>query len=335
VRLQDFWYSLPGHFIAQTPLPNRQESRLLVYNRTNDGIQHARFFELQKYLLPGDLLVINTTRVIPARIYARKKSGGKAEILLLNKLDSTRWEVLVGGKNIGLGKELVITDKLNGRIIAELDGAQRVMEFSAPLEPMLLEIGHTPLPPYIHEKLDDPERYQTIYARESGSAAAPTAGLHFTPELLRDLAVFGVEFAEVTLHVGLDTFAPVVEENIEDHKIHSEWCEITAENAEKINTAIKSRRRVIAVGTTTARTLETAAQGEVVSVFSGQTELFITPGYRFRIVNAMITNFHLPGSTLLMMVSAFAGRENILACYQEAIARQYRFYSFGDAMLIL
>lgn len=335
MRLQDFWYSLPGHFIAQTPLPNRQESRLLVYNRTNDGIQHARFFELQKYLLPGDLLVINTTRVIPARIYARKKSGGKAEILLLNKLDSTRWEVLVGGKNIGLGKELVITDKLNGRIIAELDGAQRVMEFSAPLEPMLLEIGHTPLPPYIHEKLDDPERYQTIYARESGSAAAPTAGLHFTPELLRDLAVFGVEFAEVTLHVGLDTFAPVVEENIEDHKIHSEWCEITAENAEKINTAIKSRRRVIAVGTTTARTLETAAQGEVVSVFSGQTELFITPGYRFRIVNAMITNFHLPGSTLLMMVSAFAGRENILACYQEAIARQYRFYSFGDAMLIL
>lgn len=334
MRLQDFWYSLPGHLIAQTPLPNRQESRLLAYNRASNEIQHARFFELQRFLLPGDVLVINTTRVIPSRIYARKKSGGKAEILLLKKLDSTRWEVLVGGKNIGLGKELIIKEKLTGRIMAELDGAQRVMEFSAPLESMLSEIGHTPLPPYIHEELDDPERYQTIYARASGSAAAPTAGLHFTPELMRDLADFGVEFAEITLHIGLDTFAPVVEEKIEDHKIHSEWCEITAENAERINMAIKSRRRVIAVGTTTARTLETAAQGEGVSAFSGQTELFITPGYRFRIVNAMITNFHLPGSTLLMMVSAFAGRENILACYQEAIAQQYRFYSFGDAMLL-
>jgi S-adenosylmethionine:tRNA ribosyltransferase-isomerase len=335
VRLQDFWYSLPSHLIAQTPLPNRQESRLLVYSRANNDVRHARFFELQKFLNPGDVLVINKTRVIPARIYTRKKSGGKAEILLLKKLDSTRWEVLVGGKNLGLGKELIITDELTGRITAEMDGAQRVMEFSAPLEPMLSQIGHTPLPPYIHEKLDDPERYQTIYARDSGSAAAPTAGLHFTPGLMRDLADFGVEFAEVTLHVGLDTFSPVVEENIEDHKIHSEWCEITAENAERINAAISSHRRIIAVGTTTARTLETAVLGVNVSAYRGQTELFITPGYKFKIVSAMITNFHLPASTLLIMVSAFAGRENILACYQQAIDQQYRFYSFGDAMLIL
>ena len=281
------------------------------------------------------MLVINTTRVMPARIFARKESGGKAEILLLKKLDNTRWEILVGGKNIGLGKELIITNGLTGKITAEMDGARREVEFNEPLEPILPEIGHTPLPPYIHKKLDDPERYQTIYAKTSGSAAAPTAGLHFTAELMRDLVEFGVEFAEITLHVGLDTFAPVTEEKIEDHKIHSEWCEIKPENAARINAAIKSNRRIIAVGTTSARTLETAAQGESVSAFRGQTQLFITPGYRFRIVNAMITNFHLPGSTLLMMVSAFAGRENILACYQQAIARQYRFYSFGDAMLIL
>ena len=335
MRLEDFWYSLPRHLIAQTPLPNRQESRLLVYDRASNGIQHAGFSDLQKFLLPGDMLVINTTRVIPARIFARKKSGGKAEILLLKKLDNTCWEILVGGKNIGLGKELIVTDGLNGKITAEMDGARREVEFNEPLEPMLPEIGHTPLPPYIHKKLDDPERYQTIYAKTSGSAAAPTAGLHFTKELMRDLVEFGVEFAEITLHVGLDTFVPVMEEKIEDHKIHSEWCEIKPENAARINAAIKSNRRIIAVGTTTARTLETAAQRESVSAFRGQTQLFITPGYRFRIVDAMITNFHLPGSTLLMMVSAFAGRENILACYQEAIARQYRFYSFGDAMLIL
>ena len=335
MRLEDFWYSLPRHLIAQTPLPNRQESRLLVYDRASNGIQHAGFSDLQKFLLPGDMLVINTTRVMPARIFARKESGGKAEILLLKKLDNTRWEILVGGKNIGMGKELIITNGLTGKITAEMDGARREVEFNEPLEPILPEIGHTPLPPYIHKKLDDPERYQTIYAKTSGSAAAPTAGLHFTAELMRDLVEFGVEFAEITLHVGLDTFAPVTEEKIEDHKIHSEWCEIKPENAARINAAIKSNRRIIAVGTTSARTLETAAQGGSVSAFRGQTQLFITPGYRFRIVNAMITNFHLPGSTLLMMVSAFAGRENILACYQQAIARQYRFYSFGDAMLIL
>ncbi len=335
MRLDDFWYSLPQHLIAQKPLKNRHDSRLFVYNRANQSITHSKFINIKEFLYPGDLLVINTTKVIPARIFAKKKSGGKAEILLLNKVTDTQWEVLVGGKNIITGRSLSVTDELSCEVMEELGGSQRIIQFSNPIEPYLSSIGNVPLPPYIHEALADPSRYQTIYAKNSGSAAAPTAGLHFTDELIKDLVAYGIEFSEITLHVGLDTFAPVIEENIENHKIHSEWCQVSSASAAKINAAIQSNRRVIAVGTTTARTLEAAANGSDVTPFTGQTNLYITPGYQFKIVKAMITNFHLPASTLLMMVSAFAGRQNVLACYREAIARNYRFYSFGDAMLII
>jgi len=308
------------------------------------------------------LLVLNQTRVIPARIYGHKDTGGRVELLLLRRRDALTWEALVGGKGLRVGKMIHVEsddlaspqgagrrgdDAMSGdfaihaEIVEILEGSERLIKFSEPIEPYFSKVGNVPLPPYIHEKLNDPERYQTVFAREPGSAAAPTAGLHFTPRLLDELQGKGVKIAYVTLHVGLDTFAPVTEDNPEEHKIHTEWCELPLETADLINEAKQSGGRIVAVGTTSVRTLESAAslQSQVshhqLSPFIGPTSLFIIPGYQYKIVDVMITNFHLPKSTLLMLVSAFAGREKILETYQTAIKENYRFYSFGDAMLIL
>jgi S-adenosylmethionine:tRNA ribosyltransferase-isomerase len=339
LRTSDFDYDLPPEYIAQTPVEPRDSSRLLVLNRRNDHIQHAVFRSLGSFLQAGDVLVLNETRVIPARIYALKiPSGGKVELLLLRQINPLRWEALVGGKGLVLGKKVRIDSGLQAEITAVLNGPRRLLQFSEPIEPYLARIGHMPLPPYIHIPLADPERYQTVYARKPGSAAAPTAGLHFTPELIANLQQQGIGFVDVTLHVGLDTFAPVTESEPEEHKIHTEWCQITPAAAETINQAHRNNHRVIAVGTTSVRTLESAAQqaapGDLVTPYEGSTGLFILPGYKFRAVDAMITNFHLPKSTLIMLVSAFAGRERILHAYDVAKENNYRFYSFGDAMLI-
>ncbi|MDP2965019.1 MAG: tRNA preQ1(34) S-adenosylmethionine ribosyltransferase-isomerase QueA [Pelolinea sp.] len=335
MKTEEFNYHLPKELIAQVPLKNRQDSRLLVYNRQSDQTIHSLFKNLTNFLHPGDLLVINKTKVIPARLFARKKSGGKVEVLLLKKISDRDWEILVGGKKIVTGVELDFSHELSGQIIQDLGGSKRVIHFSNPIEAHFSKYGQMPLPPYIHERLDDPDRYQTVYAQFSGSAAAPTAGLHFTKEIMRELADFGVQFAEITLHVGLDTFAPVTEDVVETHKIHTEWCEVTQSTAVIINRAKAEHRRVIAVGTTSVRTLESSAYQGSPQPICGPTGLYIYPGYQFRVVDGMITNFHLPKSTLLILVSGFAGRKNIMRCYQEAILQKYRFFSFGDAMLIL
>jgi len=340
LRTTDFDYELPPEFIAQTPVEPRHASRLLVLERSSGSIQHTRFWEIGQYLRGGDLLVINETRVIPARVFARKApGGGKVELLLLHKVDDCTWEALVGGKGMISGKRLTVEARLQAEITAVLDGPRRLVRFTEPIEPYLATIGHVPLPPYIHTPLADPERYQTVYARQDGSAAAPTAGLHFTPELIQRLQRQGVAITRINLHVGLDTFAPVTEVDPGQHAIHTEWCQMTSEAAKAINQARRAGGRVIAVGTTSVRTLETAARyaaaGEIVGAFEGATDLFILPGHTFRAVDAMITNFHLPRSTLIMLVSAFAGRERILEVYETAKREGYRFYSFGDAMLIL
>lgn len=341
MRTDDFHYDLPPERIAQTPAEPRDSSRLLVLRRGESSLEDAIFHDIGNYLRPGDLLVINQTRVIPARIFAYKPSGGKVELLLLKRLTPDTWEVLVGGKKMKTGATALIEGGPNAEVIEELEGSHRVVRFSAPLETLLPSVGEMPLPPYIHEKLTDPNRYQTVYsdAHQTGSAAAPTAGLHFTPELMAHLEAQGIRFARVTLHVGLDTFAPVTEGDPNEHQIHSEWCEVTAETAELINQTHANGGRVIAVGTTSVRTLESAAAASPtphsVVPISGPTRLYILPGFDFRIVDAMVTNFHLPESTLIMLVSAFAGRETILNAYNEAVQRKYRFYSFGDAMLIL
>lgn len=339
MRTADFDYDLPKERIAQTPVTPRHDSRLLVLNRKNGEIEHDKFWDVDKYLKPGDLLVINETRVIPARIYAKKlPGGGKAEILLLKKYGPLTWRALGGGKGLNVGRRLTIKDGPEAEIIEVLEGPERMIRFSEPIELYLDRVGHVPLPPYIHEKLADPERYQTVYAKEPGSAAAPTAGLHFTPELMAKLDEQAIEFARLTLHVGLDTFAPVTEKDPREHQIHTEWCELDPETAEKINETKQEGGRIIAVGTTSVRTLETAARnaedGELVAPFSGPTKLYILPGFEFKAVDAMITNFHLPKSTLLMLVSAFADRELILETYRKAVDENYRFFSFGDAMLI-
>jgi S-adenosylmethionine:tRNA ribosyltransferase-isomerase len=335
VKTDDFNYELPPELIAQVPLKTRTDSRLLVYSRAQESITHTYFCDIRQYLRPGDLLVVNNTRVIPARLYAHKETGGKVEVLLLKKLENEQWEVLVGGKRVTSGKKLTFDDGVEGTIVAELEGSKRIIQFNQPVGPHLKDLGEMPLPPYIHEHLDDPERYQTVYAEIEGSAAAPTAGLHFTKEIMAELVEYGVSFTEVLLHVGLDTFAPVTEDTVEEHKIHTEWCQVSPQTAALVNQAKAKGRRVIAVGTTSVRTLESAAdeQGGV-RPYADTTGLFIYPGYQFKVVDAMITNFHLPKSTLLMLVSAFMGRENILRCYHEAIRERYRFYSFGDAMLI-
>jgi S-adenosylmethionine:tRNA ribosyltransferase-isomerase len=360
MKTSDFDYNLPPERIAQTPVEPRDSSRLLVLDRSTGSLEHRLFRDIGEYLRPGDLLVLNRTRVIPARIYARKSTGGRVEILLLRREDLLTWECLVGGKGLGVGKQLIVESGdsnrrsvlddpksgptgmlredfgLRAEIVEVLEGSRRRVRFAEPIEPYFPKVGNVPLPPYIHEKLSDPERYQTVYARDPGSAAAPTAGLHFTPRLLGELQGRGVELAYVTLHVGLDTFASVTEDDPAEHQIHTEWCELPQAAAEAINQTRQSGRRIIAVGTTSVRTLESAAVGQNgILPYTGNTNLYITPGYQFKLVDAMITNFHLPKSTLIMMVSAFAGREKILHAYEVAIREKYRFYSFGDAMLIL
>ena len=373
MKTSDFDYDLPPEYIAQTPVEPRDASRLMVVHRDSGEITHHTFRDIAGYLRPGDLLVLNQTRVIPARLFGHKAgTGGKVELLLLTQRDDRTWEALARGKKLRPGTriELLATgDKqmpgpvpdhppLAAEIVAETESGSRLVRFARPVEPLLEDFGVMPLPPYIHEPLADPERYQTVYGRVQGSVAASTAGLHFTPELLIDLRRMGVELAYITLHIGLDTFRPVKEEQIEDHQIHTEWYELPSTAAEQINRARLGGRRVIAVGTTVVRTLESAGGGRAaggledpagdgcapgatacgwrtVSAFAGPTDLFIYPGYQFRVVEAMVTNFHLPRSTLLMLVSAFAGRDLILRAYQEAIQAGYRFFSFGDAMLLL
>jgi S-adenosylmethionine:tRNA ribosyltransferase-isomerase len=336
LKTSDFDYVLPPSFIAQTPAEPRDSSRLLVLNRITGDIEHRLFRNIGRYLNPGDLMVVNRTRVIPARIFARKLTGGNVEILLLHRDDSLTWECLVGGKGLSAGRFIIIEKGPAAEIIEVLDGSRRRVRFSEPIEPFFPQVGNVPLPPYIHETLRDPERYQTVYARDPGSVAAPTAGLHFTPRLMDELGSEGVQFAEVTLHVGLDTFSPVTEEDPEQHQIHTEWCEIPPSTVEAITRTHEAGGRVVAVGTTSVRTLESAAKAGKSGIlsFSGPTNLYILPGFKFEIVDAMITNFHLPKSTLIMLVSSFAGRENILHAYEIAKRENYRFYSFGDAMFI-
>lgn len=339
MNLSDFDYHLPPEFIAQTPIEPRDASRLMVVHRATGEIIHSQFNQLGQFLKPGDVLIFNDTRVIPARLAARKSgTGGKAEVLLLKRRAPLTWEALVGGRGLQVGSVVAIEGSADLRavVMEDLGGPRRLMQFSKPISPLLDEVGHVPLPPYIHEALASRERYQTVFAHVPGSAAAPTAGLHFTPELIAQLQTAGVQVGYVTLHVGLDTFAPVSEDNVAEHAMHGEWCELGDETATLINTAKREKRRVIAVGTTSVRTLESAAQadGRVVPC-AATTQLFILPGHPFRVVEAMITNFHLPKSTLLMLVSAFAGRELILSAYETAKREGYRFYSFGDAMLLM
>lgn len=353
MRLDDFDYSLPPAFIAQTPIEPRDAARLLLLDHTQSmlGDHHVR--DLPQLLKSGDVLVLNDTRVLPARLWARKRrTGGRVEILLLRREAAQTWEALVGGKGLRPGVELEVVGRRDEaekpaspilvRIEDDLGGARRLLRFSSPITPELERVGEMPLPPYIHERLADAGRYQTVYARSPGSAAAPTAGLHFTPGLLRELEARGIGLAYVTLHVGLDTFAPITETNVELHAIHSEWMSLSREAAERVNRARAAGGRVIAVGTTSVRALESAAleagrasESEPLAAWEGPTRLYILPGYAFRVVQGMVTNFHLPRSSLLVMVSAFAGRERILKAYTEAQALGYRFYSFGDAMLIL
>jgi S-adenosylmethionine:tRNA ribosyltransferase-isomerase len=342
LKTLDFEYHLPQKFIAQKPLEPRDASRLMVLEKTTGKVRdHSIFRDLGNYLKPGDLLVLNQTRVIPARLIAWKiPTGGKIEILLLKQNDTQTWECLVGGKGLVVGRRVKLESGTMAQIIDDLGGARRLINFSDRLERIMPEIGQMPLPPYIYEKLQDPERYQTIYAKESGSSAAPTAGLHFTNDLLTRLRDQGVGIAAVTLHVGLDTFAPVKEDDPGEHEIHTEWYQVTPDVIDMIRKTIQNHGRIIAVGTTSVRTLETIAplilnlSGSQMPL-SGSTDLFILPGYQFKVVDALITNFHLPRSTLIMLVSAFVGRENILSAYEIAKQENYRFYSFGDAMLIL
>jgi S-adenosylmethionine:tRNA ribosyltransferase-isomerase len=354
-HISEFDYDLPAELIAQTPVEPRDSSRLMVVNRAIRSIDAGHVFrDIITMISPGDVLVLNTTRVIPARLPAVKPSGGAAEVLLLRQLAPTRWEALVGGRNLRPGAVLTFPGAaITATIAAEHEGAVRELVFSEPPGDHLKNIGQTPLPPYIHQRVEDPERYQTVYAREQGSAAAPTAGLHFTPDLLLALRDKGVLFAHCTLHIGLDTFQPVKVEQIEQHHIHSERASLSAADAEIINKAKLAGGRVVAVGTTSARTLETAALVSAggdpahpehvpdacpwrpVSAFDADTRLFITPGYAWRAVDAMVTNFHLPKSTLLMMIASFAGHDLIREAYEAAKRERFRFFSFGDAMLIV
>jgi len=343
VLTQEFDYHLPAGLVAQTPIEPRDASRLLVLRRDGRMLEHRHFRDLPSYLRPGDLLVVNVSRVIPARLQARKlPTGGKVEMLLLARCGPRRWEALVKGRKVGVGQRLEVGGAghdaaLQATVEAITSSGGRLLCFDRPLDAYLDVLGVVPLPPYIHEPLEDPERYQTVYSRARGSVAAPTAGLHFTRELIARTRELGVEWASVLLHVGLDTFRPVTENVVQEHAMHSEYCRLSAATAQRINRARDEGRRIIAVGTTTVRVLETAAQPSsgVVEAWDGPTDLFIYPGYRFRVVDALITNFHLPRSSLLMLVSAFAGMAQIRRAYAEAIRLGYRFYSFGDCMLIL
>ena len=336
LKTSDFYYDLPEELIAQTPAEPRDSSRMLVYNRESDTLSHEHFYDITKHLKKGDLLVINNTRVIPARIFGH--IDGKQttfEILLLKRLDYTHWEgIMRPARKARKGSVIKISDELSATVedVGEYGIRTISFQFDGVFEDILDRVGNMPLPPYIHETLEDKERYQTVYSKVDGSAAAPTAGLHFTPELMKKLEEMGVEFASVLLHIGLGTFRPVKAENILDHDMHTEYYEIDKENADKINRAKKEGRRVIAVGTTSVRTLESVAdENGLVKECKGNTNIFIYPGYKFKTVDALITNFHLPESTLIMLVSALLGREKTLEIYRTAVEEKYRFFSFGDS----
>lgn len=341
LKTSDFYYDLPKDYIAQNPIEPRDTSRLMVIDRLTGMVEeHTRFWNLGRFLNPGDLIVLNETRVIPARLYGKKiPTGGHVELLLLQKVETHVWDCLVGGRGLLPQKEILLDDGSKAVVVKQLTTSRRIIKFDRPPEIIMDELGHMPLPPYIYARLDNPDRYQTVYGNEPGSAAAPTAGLHFTHQLIEQLQYEGISFTSVVLHVGLDTFAPVKEENPAKHEIHSEWCQLTKESADKINQTKRDCGRIVAIGTTSVRVLETAAlhkhcENEWVSSFEGYTRLFILPGFEFQVTDSMVTNFHLPGSTLIMMVSAFMGRKKVLDAYDIAKKEGYRFYSFGDAMLI-
>ncbi|HAR84688.1 MAG TPA: tRNA preQ1(34) S-adenosylmethionine ribosyltransferase-isomerase QueA [Clostridium sp.] len=340
MKVKDFYFDLPKELIAQHPLEKRDESRLMVLNKKSGEVEHKVFKDIIEYLNPGDCLVLNDTRVMPARLYGAKEgSGGKMEFLLLNRHEDDIWETLVKpGKRGKVGAKFVFGNgELKAEVVDVLDNGNRKVKFyyDGIFEEVLDRLGEMPLPPYIEEKLEDRERYQTVYSKEVGSAAAPTAGLHFTDELLQAIKKKGINIAFVTLHVGLGTFRPVKAEDIQDHEMHSEYYILDKENAEIINNAKRSGKRVIAVGTTSNRTLESIANEEgQVKEQSGYTSIFIYPGYKFKIVDAIITNFHLPESTLIMLISAFSTREIVMNAYKIAVENKYRFFSFGDAMFI-
>ena len=337
--VSEFNYNLPEELIAQTPLEKRDESRLMVLNRKEKTIEHKTFKDIIDYLQPGDCLVRNNTKVLPARIYGNKETGAKVEFLLLNNIEGDIWETIVRpGNKLHVGTKVIFG---NGKLVAEIldimsGGTRKVkFEYEGIFNEILDEIGLMPLPPYIHEELKENDRYQTVYAKYNGSAAAPTAGLHFTPELLKKIEEKGVKIANVTLHVGIGTFRPVKEEKVENHEMHSEHYYIKKEDAEIINETKKNGGRIIAVGTTSCRVIETVAdENGMVCETEGDTKIFIYPGYKFKCLDALITNFHLPQSTLLMLVSSLAGKEYIMKAYGEAVKEKYRFFSFGDAMFI-
>mgnify|MGYP004449400709 FL=1 len=339
--VKDFYYDLPQELIAQDPLEDRSSSRLMVLDKITGEVEHRHFKDITEYLRPGDCLVINNTKVIPARLYGIKEgTEAKIEILLLKRKENDIWETLVKpGKKCKIGTKIVFGEGiLTGEVVDIVEEGNRLIQFhyEGIFEEILDRLGQMPLPPYITHQLQDKNRYQTVYAKYDGSAAAPTAGLHFTPELLQQVRDMGVEIAEVTLHVGLGTFRPVKETDVLKHHMHSEFYKIEQSEADKINKAKKEGHRVIAVGTTSTRTLESAAdENGFLTEKSGWTEIFIYPGYQFKVIDALITNFHLPESTLVMLVSALAGREHVLAAYETAVEEKYRFFSFGDAMFIV
>ncbi|MDI3476724.1 MAG: S-adenosylmethionine:tRNA ribosyltransferase-isomerase [Thermoanaerobacterium sp.] len=341
MNLHEFYYDLPEELIAQEPLKNRDQSRLMILNRLTGEIKHDIFKNIISYLNPNDVLVLNDTKVIPARLIGvREDTDGKIEFVLLKRLSSDEWEILVKpGRRAKIGSKFIFGNgELKAEVISNTDVGGRIVRFSYEgiFEEVLDKLGEMPVPPYIKKKLEDKNMYQTVYAKHEGSAAAPTAGLHFTNKLLDDIRKYGVKTVFVTLHVGLGTFRPVKEEIIENHKMHSEFYTVTEEVAQAINNARKSGGRIISVGTTSTRTLETVAdENGIIHAGSGWTDIFIYPGYKYKAIDGIITNFHLPESTLIMMISAFAGKENVMNAYKIAIENKYRFYSFGDAMLII
>lgn len=338
-KKSDFYYDLPEELIAQTPAEPRDSSRLLAYSLADKTIENKTFRDLPQYLRPGDVLVVNDTKVIPARMYAQTEHGGKVELLLLKRYDTHTWEALMRpGKKGKIGVKMIVSPELSFTVKDITETGERIVEFSyeGVFEDVLSRVGTMPLPPYIHEKLADKTRYNTVYSKVDGSAAAPTAGLHFTRDLLQKIRDMGVEVVEVLLHVGLGTFRPVSEEIITDHKMHTEHYEVSEEAAEKINRAKREGRRIIAVGTTSVRTLESAANADgTVRAERGETSIFLYPPYKMKCVDGLITNFHLPESTLIMLVACLTGREEILSVYRYAVGERYRFFSFGDACLFL
>ena len=340
MEVKDFYYDLPEELIAQTPLEKRDESRLMVLDRNKQTIEHKTFKDILDYLKPGDCLVRNNTKVLPARLYGKKETGANVEFLLLNRIEGDIWECIVRpGNKLHPGTKVIFGERLlKAEVLEVMEGGTRkvIFKYEGIFNEILDKIGLMPLPPYIHKELKEKDRYQTVYAKYEGSAAAPTAGLHFTPDLLKKIKEKGVEIANVTLHVGIGTFRPVKVNKIEDHHMHSEHFYIKQEDVEKINKAKQNGGRIISVGTTSTRVLETIADNKgLVKETEGDTQIFIYPGYKFKCIDGLITNFHLPESTLLMLVSALAGKDYVMKAYEKAVMTKYRFFSFGDAMMIL